>query len=125
MSTATSSVRATALPSPSIPSPSSIITSSNASTLSTPTSSIQQPFEDLEQKIIDLKRHWTSNGHPGPDLLYNCVEYATFNPRSWGFKDRSAYEQSPSNNKTEWIVPRTPPVLSGWAAGLQFGHMSG
>ncbi|KAI8599834.1 hypothetical protein EDD21DRAFT_150012 [Dissophora ornata] len=126
MSTATSSVRATTLPSPSIPSPSSIATSSNASSLSTP-NSLQQPYEDLDQKIADLKRQWTAGGgHQGPDLMYNCVEYVTFNPRSWGFKDRSSqHEKSPSFGKNEWTVPPMPPVLSGWAAGMQFGHVSG
>ncbi|KAI7830652.1 hypothetical protein BC939DRAFT_257691 [Gamsiella multidivaricata] len=127
MSTATS-VRATALPSPSIPSPSSIATSSNASTLNTPNST-QTSYEDIDQKIADLRRHWTvGGGHPGPDLMYNCVEYATFNPRAWGFKDRSSQERSPSfggSLKNEWLVPPTPPVLSGWAAGMQFGHMPG
>ncbi|KAF9999347.1 hypothetical protein BGZ80_010540 [Entomortierella chlamydospora] len=128
MSTATSSVRATALPSPSIPSPNSIAASSNASSLNTP-NSIQQPFEDLEQKIIDFKRHWTSSGgHPGPELMFHCQEYLTFSPRSWGFKDRSANEKSPStggSNKNEWVVPLTPPSLSGWAVGMQYGHMPG
>ncbi|KAF9438635.1 hypothetical protein BGZ76_006196 [Entomortierella beljakovae] len=124
MSTATSSVRATALPSPSFPSPSSITTSSNTSSLNTPTS-IQQPFEDLEQKITDFKRQWTSSGgHPGPELMFHCLEYSTFSPRSWGFKDRSGNERSHST-KNEWVVPRTPPSLSGWAVGMQHGHMSG
>ncbi|KAF9188715.1 hypothetical protein BGZ49_003919, partial [Haplosporangium sp. Z 27] len=128
MSTATSSVRATALPSPSIPSPNSIAASSNTSSLNTP-NSIQQPFEDLEQKILDFRRQWTaSGGHPGPELMFHCFEYTTFSPRSWGFKERPANERSPSNggsNKNEWTVPPSPPVLSGWAGGLQYGHMSG
>ncbi|KAG0282738.1 hypothetical protein BGZ97_008870, partial [Linnemannia gamsii] len=119
MSTATSSAsRAGTLPSPSIPSPNSIVTSTNTSSLNTPTST-QHSFEDLDQKIADFRRNWTTGGgNLGPELLLNCVEYATFSPRSWGFKDRSSHEKSPTlggANRNDWVVPPTPPALSGWA----------
>ncbi|KAK3829425.1 MAG: hypothetical protein JOS17DRAFT_214019 [Linnemannia elongata] len=129
MSAATTSAsRAGTLPSPSIPSPNSIVTSTNTSSLNTPTSA-QHSYDDLDQKIADFRRNWTAGGgNLGPELLLNCVEYATFSPRSWGFKDRSSHEKSPTlggANRNDWVVPPTPPALSGWAVGLQFNYVPG
>ncbi|KAF9335954.1 hypothetical protein BG006_010173 [Podila minutissima] len=135
MSTPATSARAA--PSPTIPSPNSVPASStNGSSLNTPTSSstCMSSFEsDLDSKINDLRRSWTAGGAcAGPDLMYNCVEYATFLPRPNTSKERSLYEKFPesitSNGKVsqyDWIAPRSPPAVSGWAAGTQYGFAKG
>ncbi|KAF9317220.1 hypothetical protein BG003_001036 [Podila horticola] len=135
MSTPASSARAA--PSPTIPSPNSVPASStNGSSLNTPTSSstCMSSFDsDLDSKINDLRRSWTAGGAcAGPDLMYNCAEYATFLPRPNTSKERSSYEKFPESistngkaNQYDWIAPRSPPAVSGWAAGTQYGFVKG
>ncbi|KAG0024094.1 hypothetical protein BGZ82_010527 [Podila clonocystis] len=135
MSTPASSARAA--PSPTIPSPNSAPASStNGSSLNTPTSSstCMSSFDsDLDSKINDLRRSWTAGGAcAGPDLMYNCAEYATFLPRPNTSKERSSYEKFPESittngkvNQYDWIAPRSPPAVSGWAAGTQYGFVKG
>ncbi|KAG0345140.1 hypothetical protein BG004_003941 [Podila humilis] len=157
MSTPASSARPVPVPapvpalvpaaSPTIPSPNSIPASStNGSSLNTPTSSstCMSSFEnDLDSKINDLRRSWTAGGAcAGPDLMYNCAEYATFLPRANTSKERSTYEKwtqdmnpiqhhtqasskATSQHLNDWIAPRSPPAVSGWAAGTQYGFVKG
>ncbi|KAF9990680.1 hypothetical protein BGZ75_000498 [Mortierella antarctica] len=74
--------------------------------------------DDLDNKVAEFKRQWTSKGlGAGPDAMLHVQEYATFLPRPWGFKDRSSGSGRPSSNN-DWTMPRTPPrTVSGYAAG--------
>ncbi|KAG9324018.1 hypothetical protein KVV02_003497 [Mortierella alpina] len=129
--TSTASARA-ALPSPSMPSPSpSSLAASSASSANSYGHAVHTPppfsthappppatCDDLDNKVAEFKRHWTSKGlGAGPDAMLHVQEYATFLPRPWGFKDRSSGSGRPSSNN-DWTMPRTPPrTVSGYAAG--------
>ena len=129
--TSTASARA-ALPSPSMPSPSpSSLAASTASSANSygntvntpPPSSTHAPpppatCDDLDNKVAEFKRQWTSKGlGAGPDAMLHVQEYVTFLPRPWGFKERSSGSGRPSPNN-DWTMPPTPPrTVSGYAAG--------
>ncbi|KAI1315456.1 hypothetical protein EDD11_000789 [Mortierella claussenii] len=95
-----------------------------------PSSASTSTSDDLDQKMNEFRRMWTTkNASAGPDLILNVAEYGTFMPRPLGFKDRSSSEKSPylgssghgnmSTRPVDWIVPPSPPrTISGYAAGF-------
>ncbi|KAF9573080.1 hypothetical protein EC968_009040 [Mortierella alpina] len=129
--TSTASARA-ALPSPSMPSPSpSSLAASSANSANSyahavhtpPPSSTHAPpppatCDDLDNKVAEFKRQWTSKGlGAGPDAMLHVQEYATFLPRPWGLKERSSGSGRPSSTH-DWTMPPSPPrTVSGYAAG--------